>query len=294
MQIQIDTTTKLDRYPALFSSISKLFKYRRISRKDDSPLRILSFGCSSGEELLTIKTYLNNSIIFGCDVNKKMLELAKAKSPSATVFYSTPSNLAAHGPYDLILCLSVFCVHDVHERNVPTIFPFTQYEDIFTGSIRSNLSPNGVVAIVNSNYFFDELGVSSEFKAIKTPAIPENTFTKLYFSTGELAADRKQIDYYGIHEIKTDRRIHDNWLTDCLYTLGTDNYIPDETSKNYRILKSNILNFPPDINRNSKYLYRGRIESTIQTCNGDILKIGNNFRRSTSFLSEYFMGPYSM
>ena len=55
---QISNYTALDRYPDLFSTCKTLMQGK-------DTLKILSFGCSTGEEVLTLREYFPNAFIVG-------------------------------------------------------------------------------------------------------------------------------------------------------------------------------------------------------------------------------------
>ena len=92
--------TESHRYPLLFGNLD-LMRRRLLGAK----VRILSFGCSTGEELMSLAAYFPDDELFGCDVNEGALDKAREVAnllPNCTVFYSDLENLERHGPYDLI------------------------------------------------------------------------------------------------------------------------------------------------------------------------------------------------
>lgn len=285
-KIQKNNTTSFDRYPNIFKALRKIFL-----GFDGRTPKILSFGCSTGEELLTIKSYLPNSIIHGCDIEPGVLQIASSRDEKILVYESTPSNISTNGPYDLILCLSVFCLHGDGIDDIPLHFPFAKFEDIFGNCIHQNLSENGVVVVVNSNYFFQQLVMSDIYHNISLPSVPENTFTAVYDKNNKLALDRHLYDYYGLHEVVSDYYIPDNWITDCIFSrapLKVHNFLPDV----YTIQKSEVLNFPPRISPRSRILHRGRVMNTVITPDSGEIIIGNNFRRRTDLSGMYYMGEH--
>ncbi len=63
---QTTSLTYMDRYPTIFSACRYYF-----DGKQD--LKILSYGCSTGEEVLTLRRYFPNAHIIGADINKHSL-----------------------------------------------------------------------------------------------------------------------------------------------------------------------------------------------------------------------------
>ncbi len=106
-QHQLTSTTSRDRYPYLFNEAKR---YAEVFLKEKE-LSILSFGCSTGEECISLKSYFPESRIVGVDINKSNIRKADKNnfSPGITYMLSTPENIADKGKYDLIFCLSVLC-----------------------------------------------------------------------------------------------------------------------------------------------------------------------------------------
>ncbi|MGG7620247.1 hypothetical protein [Bacillus coreaensis] len=63
---QTTSLTYMDRYPKIFTACQKYFE-----GKED--IKILSYGCSTGEEVLTLRRYFPNAQIIGVDINKQSL-----------------------------------------------------------------------------------------------------------------------------------------------------------------------------------------------------------------------------
>ncbi|MGB9153846.1 MAG: hypothetical protein WCD70_12270 [Alphaproteobacteria bacterium] len=73
---QTDNTTQHNRYPEIFARTAEVFKERGMV-----PNRLLSFGCSSGEEVMTLaETYFPSSQIVGVDVAQSFVDAAQEKN----------------------------------------------------------------------------------------------------------------------------------------------------------------------------------------------------------------------
>ena len=103
---QLTSTTKMDRYPVIFKTVQELF-----IEKDVVPQRIMSFGCSTGEECLTAKTYFPYSKIIGVDSNSNNLKKCRKRITSSDFKFITSTHelLTKEGPFDIIFCMSVLC-----------------------------------------------------------------------------------------------------------------------------------------------------------------------------------------
>ena len=64
--------------------------------------RVLVFGCSTGQEIKTIRTIWPLAEIIGCDIDTDALEKAKQIDPYAKFFISTDKDLKNAGNFDLV------------------------------------------------------------------------------------------------------------------------------------------------------------------------------------------------
>lgn len=286
-RIQVDTHTELNRYPYLFRRISEYYsvipRYR--------PLRILSFGCSTGEEILTLRKHFPSANLFGCDINESVLNVAATKCADAQIFLSTPDNIKAHGPFDVILCLSVLCIHGTGSAQLLKEFPFNRFEDIFS-DLTSNLLPGGLIAVVNSNYFVSDTKAARELTAIPTPGVPENSYAALYNKDNVNVFSRFDYKYYSLYNKVTDHEILDSSLTDCLFVKGNNLFRELNFPSCYTILDTKTLWFPPEIDWSGVVMFRGRIESTVILANNTTVHLGYIIRRSTNMSHMYVMDKY--
>jgi len=162
--VQIRGYTREDRYPELFRFVQQY-------TNKNKHLRILSFGCSSGAEVVTLRNYFPDAEIVGCDINKKNLILSKERINDAKISYieSTPKNLAKAGPFDLIFCLAVLvndrtCRDDVDDCS--SYFPFSQFSRNIE-NLDSVLSPGGLMVLFVTNFRFMDAQVSKFYEVIK-------------------------------------------------------------------------------------------------------------------------------
>src|SRR5690606_36931167 len=97
------TATHYNRYPGTFRTV-QLYAGCVFGGR---PLGILSFGCSHGLELATLKACFPDASIFGCDVNESALADAARVHDSICVFKSVPEAIRAFGPFDIVFAMSV-------------------------------------------------------------------------------------------------------------------------------------------------------------------------------------------
>lgn len=70
---QTTPLTAMNRYPAIFSACKSYLK-----DKDD--VKILSYGCSTGEEVVTLREYFKDATIVGAEINSHSLEVCRKRN----------------------------------------------------------------------------------------------------------------------------------------------------------------------------------------------------------------------
>ena len=161
---QISNYTEYDRYPDLFSKCEELMK----ERKD---LKILSYGCSTGEEVFTLREYFPDAFIVGVDINKRNIKKAISQNNDDNIVFSSniENTLADEGPFDIIFTLAVFQRTENRAKktfNSSTIYPFEKF-DIKIMELDSHLKQNGLFVIDHADYFFEDTEIASSYHAFK-------------------------------------------------------------------------------------------------------------------------------
>jgi SAM-dependent methyltransferase len=148
---QTTSATAVDRYPEIFSACREL-----LAEKTD--LRILSFGCATGEEVFTLRRYFPGATLVGAEINKACLQVCRSKTWDDKVIFveSTPENLAEHGPYDAIFCMAVFqrspdLVFARHMTDLKKIYPFRRFEAQLR-ELDALVKPGGLLVCQYSQY----------------------------------------------------------------------------------------------------------------------------------------------
>jgi 2-polyprenyl-3-methyl-5-hydroxy-6-metoxy-1,4-benzoquinol methylase len=102
---QIYTFTALDRYPDLFTECRRYF----LNFQNNPEPKILSFGCSTGEEVYTLGTYMPFAIIVGIDINQWCINQCRKKNiHSKHFFYNRNStDFENSKDFDAIFCMAV-------------------------------------------------------------------------------------------------------------------------------------------------------------------------------------------
>jgi SAM-dependent methyltransferase len=167
---QTNDQTKFDRYPELFAEIRDFVGA-------GAAVRILSFGCSSGEEVLTLRRYFPSAVIVGAEINPDSLAACRRLSVDGQIEFieSTYDNVSRSGPYDLIFCLAVLQrtprkVIEGEVRNLSAIYPFERFDRQLT-EFDSYLKAEGILVLQYTHYLFHDATVAPGYRAVTTQVL---------------------------------------------------------------------------------------------------------------------------
>lgn len=141
-------------------------------------LKVLSFGCSTGEEVVTIRSIFRDADIYGCEIEPVSLEAAMASvGHFATIFKSDAAAIADHGPFDLINCSSVLCLNP--PTHINTLFPSADFEALLA-VLDGALRPGGLLAITNASYRFHDSPVAAAYDPVRSDIVFSSGFVNIY------------------------------------------------------------------------------------------------------------------
>lgn len=157
--------TYMDRYPVIFSACRDYFR-------DINNIKVLSYGCSTGEEVLTLRKYFKDANIVGAEINKNSLDICRSLKvdDKITFINSNKKEIGRYGKYDLIFCMAVLqrtpeTITKQGIKSLKKIYPFEKFEKQII-ELDKQLNKGGLMVIHFSQYSFDDVNISSKYKAL--------------------------------------------------------------------------------------------------------------------------------
>lgn len=151
----------------------------------DNGLTILSFGCSTGEELLTLQSLFPNAQLYGCDNDWSNLARARALlKDSAVVFHSNDEEILRQGPFDIIICNSVLLRPTRLVGKIKTAIDPAEWSKV-VATLDQALKPGGILQIINSNIPFRFHDAASRYEPLRSPLILGPSYTDQFDLNGK-------------------------------------------------------------------------------------------------------------
>jgi SAM-dependent methyltransferase len=158
------TDTASDRYPLLFS-------FAREKLGANPGVRVLSIGCSTGEEVFTLRRYLPTASITGLDINRRNIEICKARlrrSPDTGIEFNVAGSTSGESAAscDAIFCLAVLRHGALAASGAERCDRFIRFEDFecMVADFARCLRIGGLLFIANSNFRFCDTAVYRSFE----------------------------------------------------------------------------------------------------------------------------------
>lgn len=162
---QPHATTAANRYPEEWSAASSALA--RPAR------RVLSFGCSSGEEILSAAVSFPEAQIVGIDVNPWAVRTARRRvraaglTERATVRRAGDAGAEPPASYDVVLALAVFRHADLNPAP-PTCAPVLSFAAFArtVGTLAGCVRPGGVLVLRHANFRFTDCPESAAYELV--------------------------------------------------------------------------------------------------------------------------------
>lgn len=160
---QTTPLTWRDRYPEIFAACRRLL--------DDCPTPdLLSFGCSTGEEVVTLREYFPTARIVGAEINEHSPAVCRARRLDQGVRFvrSSSTVLSRLAPYDAVFALAVLQrtperIEGMGIRDLRNLYLFERF-DAQISEFDRWLRPGGLLVVHHTQYRFDDATVAPRYE----------------------------------------------------------------------------------------------------------------------------------
>lgn len=169
-----------DRYPWLFD-------YAAAMLQETPAPRLLSFGCSRGDEVFSLGRRLPGATIKGLDIDPGNIAACQARVfplQDRRIRFEVASNTRREptGGYDAVFCLAVLCHGDLTVRRAPRSEPLLRFADFerTVADLARCLRPGGLLFLHTTNFRFCDTRLAADFDVV-LEARPEDMAPDVLF-----------------------------------------------------------------------------------------------------------------
>jgi SAM-dependent methyltransferase len=154
-----------DRYPGIF-------RFARDDIGDGPDRRLLSFGCSTGEEVFALRGYFPEAEIVGLDIDRRRIAVCRrrlAVRPDPAIRFAVAGSAAGEPAdhYHAIFAMAVFRHGDLGAGppRCDPLIRFADFADTVAGLARC-LRPGGLLALRFANFRFCDTASAAGFDPV--------------------------------------------------------------------------------------------------------------------------------
>lgn len=184
--------TLSDRYP-------RIFDFVRSELGAASKVKTLSYGCSTGDEVFSLRQYFPEAVIKGIDINPANIAVCRRrlkKSSDANISFTTANCTEAEpsGSYDAIFCMAVLRHGSLGLPGVTRCDHLIRFEDFARaiGDFERCLKPGGLLVIRHSNFRLCDAAAGLAFETILQ--LPHDSKTPLFGPDNRLLPEQPYPD----------------------------------------------------------------------------------------------------
>jgi 2-polyprenyl-3-methyl-5-hydroxy-6-metoxy-1,4-benzoquinol methylase len=199
-RFQPHSHTLPDRYPWLF-------EFAKSHIGDDQKTRLLSFGCSRGDEVFSLRKYFAAAEIKGVDIDPRNIKqcLKRGRSEAArgvTFAVASSTENEQTMTFDAIFCMAVLCHGNLTVSGAVRCDPHLRFEDFerVVTDFERCLKPGGLLFLHTANFRFSDTTVAPRFE-VMLEAKPDQLAPDLLFGR-----DNRLLKGVRYHEVAFRKR----------------------------------------------------------------------------------------
>lgn len=184
-------TTQMDRYPTLF-------RFALDTLGDDPSTRLLSFGCSTGEEVFSLRRYFPQAVIWGIDINPRNIARCRAslsRLADDRLSFAVAASAAGEeaGSHDAVFAMAVFRHGELGDFPplCSHLLRFDAFEQALT-ELAACLKPGGLLFLRHANFRFTDTRLADGFDLLLEA--PKNSATPIYGRDERLLAPQPALE----------------------------------------------------------------------------------------------------
>ncbi|HEY4124322.1 MAG TPA: class I SAM-dependent methyltransferase [Rhizomicrobium sp.] len=165
-QFQPYNHTLPDRYPWIF-------RHAVEALTECTTPRILSFGCSRGDEVFALADYFPRAEIRGLDIDPANIarcreRVASAQTERLSFAAAATTALEPSENYDALFCLAVLCNGDLTNSGAERCDPIITFQafERMVGDFARCLKPGGFLFLHTANFRFCDTAVARHFEVV--------------------------------------------------------------------------------------------------------------------------------
>jgi SAM-dependent methyltransferase len=158
--------TRADRYP-------KIFGFVQSTLGATEKIRILSYGCSTGEEVFSLRGYFRHAVIKGIDINAANVAVCRRRlkeKPDAAMSFETARSMEAEpaAVYDAIFAMAVLRHGNLGQPGVMRCDHLIRFDEFarVVEDFKRCLKPGGLLVIRHSNFRLSDAPAGADFETI--------------------------------------------------------------------------------------------------------------------------------
>jgi SAM-dependent methyltransferase len=155
-----------DRYPWLF-------RFAAEQLRGEKRVRLLSFGCSRGEEVFALRRYFPDATITGIDIDPQNIAICEARTRTGkwadiTFVTAATSEGEQAESYDAIFCLAVLCHGDLTTFGAQRSDPLLRFDDFerTVEDLARCLKNEGLLLLLTTNFRFCDTATARDFDVV--------------------------------------------------------------------------------------------------------------------------------